>query len=1225
VKVTRDGEEPVVPRALLDNKYPRLPNWVPGADDLNDVGDASRSRQEVMGPNTPLPIILGIDKVPAKIGFVHVDDANGYLYLLAAFGETSNAFVKLYVDGVDVDDLTTGLKSQPTAVVELYPQGGVSTLLSALVTGYTDDIDACYAVLRIPKAFSRSFPKIEAIIEGKELYDPRTDTTVYSDNPVLGAAYVATRAGWEVDWDSVELGADFNDELVGGEPRRRIGLTLQEPREIEDWAKVFRVYTGCFINWEGGVVRFVPDRAEAMPAGLARAFGPDDIVAGSLRVKKRSPRTLPTTVIVEYRDASNDASWVTERAVYESPGEVIAPRVSRVSLPGIHWYAQAYREAKERLNRLMLDLQVEFTAFDEALELQVGSIISLTHPLGFQNKLLRVIGLGTTRGRWAIQAEPYDETIYSNDAPTAPAAYESSLGDYTSPIVQTNVQVNNLTVVEPTMFSIPPGEVWDTEYSYDDSTLITLLVKADDRGVRTYLPSPAAPAIVGTVSPVTTPVYFEPYALDFPGTEFRQNYVEATGDILFWEHSEFTLEMVVYVDNNDYAYAVIASDNTTSTLYLGDFIIWRGTDQCFHLIWYQAKLESNVDGNDVQLVTGVAAAGTYHHLALQVSANGLVRLYLNGVGTTADKRRSLGTRFGGGNGDFLIGSAGAGWSSVVPSLRDLNGKVEAVRAFSYARYAESGGNITPPAEAFYTDRSYLANLVTDTNIGIKVFEQEGSSFNVRCELNFNNTNPQFYGNPISYYADRHDPLARYSEILHVYANGFSLSQAVLQAGDGALTISESGALFDASIVRTPYVYAEGRVELPFSQTGDDWTLEGFFSLAQYGDVANSVDQYIIMGHDYVYVHYVGPYNDNHGRLAFVKNGTNLEARLNDQGTWRTAIFYGFTSYNTYVHIALEMYNNVLTLYVNGVAGATTASGFTGGGDLGQGDPQSIPRSFAPALLLGGGYLSGYYWGLNGRAEELRFTKAARYKGAFTPPSTQFADTLFADGVSYLNAANIRTTALTGIEAPWWFSGVSAEWTAMNGWSTGGVLGFYNEAKLRFAGSAIEPGDAPICGEFLPPSPGGPVKYRAYEDVTNNADEVLMEFSWYDPAGPSETTVARLTTAGFEHTGVPVQGRFASVNTQAGVSYDLQVSDVGKYVRFTNSSAIDCNVPPVADEAFPLYSIITVRQAGSGQVSLVPGTGVTINTVSTLDLRAQGSTATLVYLGSDVWDVTGDLN
>lgn len=1220
MKVTRDGEQPIVPGVTLDNKYPRLPNWVPGADDLNDVGSASRSKQEVMGPNSPLAITLGRDKVPAKIGFVHVDDTSGYLYLLAAFGETSNAFVKLFVDGVDVDDLTVGLKSQPTAVVELYPQGGVSTLLTALVAGYDDNIDACYAVLRIPKAFSRSFPKIEAIIEGKELYDPRTDTTVYSENPVLGAAYVATRAGWQVDWASVEEAADFNDELVGGEPRRRIGLTLHEPREIEDWAKVFRVYTGCFINWEGGVVRFVPDRAEAMPAGLARAFGPDDIVAGSLRVKKRSPRTLPTTVIVEYRDASNDASWVTERAVYESPGEVLAPRVSRVSLPGIHWYAQAYREAKERLNRLMLDLQVEFTAFDEALELQVGSIISLTHPLGFQNKLLRVVGLGTTRGRWAIQAEPYDETIYSNDAPSAPAAYESSLGDYTSPIVQTNVQMTNLTVVEPTVYSVPPNAVWDEDWYYEPEYIL-LLLKAEEI-LRAYLPEGATPTIVGGVTIVDSPVYFEQKALNFPGGGSLTDYVQVYGSNNSWWNSTLTLEFVLRAEDATHPYVVFSS-GANAGLLAGDFLLYRNTDGAFYFVWNQAKLEAGIDGGNVLVNTGVAASDTYHHLVLQISRNGRVRMYLNGVGGTVDFRGS-GIRFGGGSADFLLGAAVGNWSWVAGGLRDWHGQIEAVRAFNFEYYSEWEGEIPAATEAFYTNRSYLATILTDTNINKKVFEDPDAWVKVRCDMDFRDVTPEFDGFIQSYYAARHDVFAYRSQTIHVSEEyGLSLPDTVLNSGDGAVTISATGALFNASVVRTPCVYYLGRVEVPtFTRVYGDWTLEGFFYLNQYGDIDDTDATYVIMGHDSGYHHYVGPYNDNHGRFTFVKNGTTLEARLNDEGTYRTASYSGFTSYNTWVHIAIEMNAGTMTLYVNGVAGGTVATGFTGGGDLGQG--YGAPVSFRPTLMIGGGYRAGYSWGLRGRFEEIRFTEAARYQGNFTPSTTQFPD--YEEGwYSFLNPANARREAITGIEAEWWFTGVSAEWAAEYPWTaSGGILGFYNEAKLRFAGYAIEPGNAPICGEFLPPSPGGPVKYRAYEDVTNNADEVLMEFSWYDPAGPSETTVARLTTAGFEHTGVPVQGRFASVNTQTGTSYDLQVSDVGKYVRFTNSSAISCNVPPEADEAFPVYSIITVRQAGSGQVSLVPGTGVTINAVNTLDLSGQGATATLVYLGSDEWDASGDL-
>jgi hypothetical protein len=98
---------------------------------------------------------------------------------------------------------------------------------------------------------------------------------------------------------------------------------------------------------------------------------------------------------------------------------------------------------------------------------------------------------------------------------------------------------------------------------------------------------------------------------------------------------------------------------------------------------------------------------------------------------------------------------------------------------------------------------------------------------------------------------------------------------------------------------------------------------------------------------------------------------------------------------------------------------------------------------------------------------------------------------------------------------------------------------------------------------------------------------------------------------------------ASINDQSA-SYTLVLADAGKYVRVDNASANDLTVPANASVAFDVGTIITLRQVGAGQMTVVEDTGVTVNTPETLNLRKQGSTATLIKVGTNEWDLTGDL-
>ena len=67
--------------------------------------------------------------------------------------------------------------------------------------------------------------------------------------------------------------------------------------------------------------------------------------------------------------------------------------------------------------------------------------------------------------------------------------------------------------------------------------------------------------------------------------------------------------------------------------------------------------------------------------------------------------------------------------------------------------------------------------------------------------------------------------------------------------------------------------------------------------------------------------------------------------------------------------------------------------------------------------------------------------------------------------------------------------------------------------------------------------------------------------------------------------------------------------------------------PVFGSAFPIGGEIHVRQATAlGQVTFLEDTGVTLNGVAGRSLASagEGAVVTLKYLGSNRWDVWGDL-
>jgi Major tropism determinant N-terminal domain len=90
------------------------------------------------------------------------------------------------------------------------------------------------------------------------------------------------------------------------------------------------------------------------------------------------------------------------------------------------------------------------------------------------------------------------------------------------------------------------------------------------------------------------------------------------------------------------------------------------------------------------------------------------------------------------------------------------------------------------------------------------------------------------------------------------------------------------------------------------------------------------------------------------------------------------------------------------------------------------------------------------------------------------------------------------------------------------------------------------------------------------------------------------------------------------------SYTLVLADKAKVVEMGVGSANNLTVPLNASVAYPIGTQIHIVQTGSGQTTVVATGGVTINTATTLKLRAQWSAATLIKRAENTWVLVGDL-
>lgn len=422
---------------------PGRPTAVAPARTLNQQKQLREIQRNVTAENRSVPVVYGRAQIGGLIFALDYDSSSGLFtigYLLCQ-GEIGAINTVWFDDepaaaGVTVNEYTGA------------PGQGDDPLLAAAISGYNDTLDGlAYIVVQFGANVYETWPRVVAEIDGKKVLDPRVPETAFSRNPALHLADLISSSdyglGLTVDSASLIAAADACDDTTGiGEARREAFTVIESRQETESWVETLRTYAGCFVVYRGDTVHLIPDR----PTATAATFTASDIVAESLSIRKKDGADLPTVMQVYYTDTTGN-EW-RERQADEVSIPGAQRRVSQIRLPGITRHSQAYREAIERLNKMTLsDLEVTFQVFDEGLELEAGDVISVTHPYGLSNKLLRLVQSPAMAGvgLWNLVAEEYDAAAYSDQVITQPSAPDTNLPGNAPPPAPTGLTIGETT------------------------------------------------------------------------------------------------------------------------------------------------------------------------------------------------------------------------------------------------------------------------------------------------------------------------------------------------------------------------------------------------------------------------------------------------------------------------------------------------------------------------------------------------------------------------------------------------------------------------------------------------------------------------------------------------------------------------------------------------------------------------------------------------------------
>jgi hypothetical protein len=393
-----------------------------GGDSIPPTSSAGFSAQQearlqvVRSAVTNRNVVYGRAMVSGPLVFAASTNDNSTIHLVVALaGHECDAVEEIYfndelVGARDGSGNVTAGRFAGHAMVRAYlgaaDQAADSELVAAGV-GWTSDHrlrGVTYLYLRLTfsrDVFPRGIPNIKAVVRGKKLYDPRTATTAWSDNPALAvrdyltASYGLACASTEISDSAIIAAANICDEDValaagGTENRYTCNGVIDlgnSPRQILE--SLLSPMAGV-LTWQSGVYR-ISAGAYTAPAVTLTA----DDLRGAVRVRPRVQRQyLFNGVRGTY--ASPDNEWqpsdfpaVANSTYASQDGQVI---YRDIALPMTTSPATAQRLARLQLERgrqgITIDMPCKLTAFRVA----AWDVVRVTLPsLGWSAKEFRVV------------------------------------------------------------------------------------------------------------------------------------------------------------------------------------------------------------------------------------------------------------------------------------------------------------------------------------------------------------------------------------------------------------------------------------------------------------------------------------------------------------------------------------------------------------------------------------------------------------------------------------------------------------------------------------------------------------------------------------------------------------------------------------------------------------------------------------------------------------------
>ena len=442
-----------------------------GADDLRGRGIQFRS------PTATREVVYGLVKKSGPILHLEATNDNQDLHVIIALaGHEINSVEDVFFNDQAVRTLAMSHGALYDAQAGTTPDYSANAKLAAHVglddqvanttlvsdTSFTTShrlrgIAYLYAKLTFDEdVFATGVPNIQAVIKGKKLFDPRSDTTYWSDNPALAIRDYLTNTRYglgataaEIDDTAFIEAANVCDETVTINPENApvVGINTEKRYTING-----------VVDTSKAPKAIIEDLLTACAGRLVYSNGKYKLIAGEFRtaVKTLDEDDLRGGITIQTKNSGQD-QFNAVKGVFVSPDDNWQPAdfpsitsstfetednnersFLDITLPFTTSVSMAQRLAKSALYRTREQLTLQLPCKLTAFELDVGDTVQITNTrLGFSAKTFEVVSwqysfgeggdiLGVDLVVREISASAYefdpdlDETIFSTNNTTLP-------------------------------------------------------------------------------------------------------------------------------------------------------------------------------------------------------------------------------------------------------------------------------------------------------------------------------------------------------------------------------------------------------------------------------------------------------------------------------------------------------------------------------------------------------------------------------------------------------------------------------------------------------------------------------------------------------------------------------------------------------------------------------------------------------------------------------------